>query len=283
MSLCRIAARIAAVYALRGQTLVGDNVLDSQIGALDVAADGSLRTDEDRPFISVYADAAKSDDNVLRSWVDNGATEFLFEMGITAAHTEMDEETGETTLLGVGIPATDANFEFTLDVVARQVGDTLTDSENEWAEIFRKFLRSIDRIERARTSGDGSGIRLAAQQIKVTADLIADPIRGTELKPAHPLALFFAKAATVTVPNPAHDPSDPDSPASIPDPVVSAQVALMQAQLSGAEYEWQSMMRRYGMTRTEADNLLLTAPEGAEDDIAITEVVPSDATPVGAP
>lgn len=261
MSLTRIAARIAAVQALRGRTLVGDNVLDSQIGALDVAADGSLRTDEDRPFISVYADAAKSDDNVLRSWVDNGATEFLFEMGITAAHTEMDEDTGETILLGVGIPATDANFEFTLDVVARQIGDTMTDPENEWAEIFRKFLRGIDRIERARTSGDGSGIRLAAQQIKVTADLIADPLRGAELKPTHALAMFFAKAEEV--------------------PELAATVALMQAQLSGAEYDWQIMMRRYGLTRTEADNLLLTAPEGAEADITVVNVDAAPAMPVG--
>lgn len=260
MSLCRIAARIAAVYALRGQTLVGDNVLDSQIGALDVAADGTLRTDEDRPFISVYADAAKSDDNVLRSWVDNGATEFLFEMGITAAHTEMDEDTGATTLIGVGIPATDANFEFTLDVVARQVGDTLTDPENEWAEIFRKFLRGIDRIERARTSGDGSGIRLAAQQIKVTADLIADPIRGVGLKPAHPLAMFFAKAEEV--------------------PELATMVTLMQAQLSANEFQWQTDMRRYGMTRTEADNLLLIPPTGAEADITVVNVDAAPATPV---
>lgn len=54
MSLIRIAARMAAVRALRGRTLVGDNVLDSQIGALDVGADGELRTEEDKPFISVY-------------------------------------------------------------------------------------------------------------------------------------------------------------------------------------------------------------------------------------
>ena len=279
MSLNRIAARIAAVQALRGKTLVGDNVLDSQIGALDVTADGELRTDEERPFISIYADAEKSDDNVLRSWVDNGATEFLFEMGVTAAHTEFNEETGETTLLGVGIPATDANFEFTLDVLARQVGDTLTDPENEWAEIFRKFLRGVDRIERARTSGDGSGIRLAAQQIKVTADLIADPVRGVELKPAHPLAMFFAKAATVTVPNPAHDPDDENSPATIPDPVVTAQVALMRAQLSGADSEGQTAMRRYGMTKTEPDNLLLTTPEGAEADIAVVDINAAPAVP----
>lgn len=279
MSLCRIAARIAAVQALRGRTLVGDNVLDSQIGALDVAADGSLRTDEDRPFISVYADAAKSDDNVLRSWVDNGATEFLFEMGITAAHTEMDEETGVTTLLGVGIPATDANFEFTLDVVARQIGDTLSDPENEWAEIFRKFHRGNVLIERARTSGDGSGVRLAAQQIKLTVMLMPDPVRGRELKPESPMALFFAKAATLTVPNPDHDPDDPDSTAVIPDPVLNAQVSLMRAQIAGSSTDWQTELRRYGITRTEGENLLIVPPEGVEADITIIEVGAAPAAP----
>ena len=279
MSLNRIAARIAAVQALRGRTLVGDNVLDSQIGALDVTADGELRTDEEKPFISVYADAAKSDENMLRSWTDNGATDFLFEMGVTAAHTEFNDETGETTLVGVGIPATDAAFEFLLDVVARQIGDTLSDPENEGAEIFRKFHRGNARIERARTSGDGSGIRLAAQQIRLTVDLVADPVRGVELNPAHPLAMFFAKAATLTVPNSAHDPDDENSPATIPDPVVTAQVALMQAQLAGSEYDWQTALRRYGMTKTEGENLLIVPPEGVEADITIIEVGAAPAAP----
>jgi hypothetical protein len=94
--------------------------------------------------------------------------------------------------------------------------------------------------------------------------------------------MFFAKAATVTVPNPAHDPDDENSPATIPDPVVAAQVALMQAQLSGAEYEWQTAMRRYGMTKTEADNLLLTTPEGAEADIAVVDINAAPAVPGGA-
>lgn len=39
MSLARIALRIAAVEALKGKTLVGDNVLDSPNGALDVQAE----------------------------------------------------------------------------------------------------------------------------------------------------------------------------------------------------------------------------------------------------
>lgn len=262
MSLNRIAARLAAVYALRGKTLVGDNVLDSQIGALDVTADGELRTDEEKPFISVYADAAKSEENMLRSWTDNGATDFLFEMGVTAAHTEMDEETGATTLIGVGIPATDAAFEFLLDVVARQIGDTLSDPENEWAEIFRKFHMGNGLIERARTSGDGSGIRLAAQQIKLTVTLMPDPVRGKELKPESPMALFFAKAATVS------------------DPVLNAQVALMQAQIAGTSTDWQTELRRYGITRTEGENMLIVPPDGVEDDIAIVEVGAAPVAPV---
>ena len=253
MSLCRIAARIAAVQALKGRTLVGDNVLDSQIGALEVDADGSLRTDEDRPFISVYTDAAKSKDNVLRAWIDNGETEFLFEMGVTASHVETNPETGES-IVYPGIPGTDAAFEFLLDVVARQIGDTLTDPENEWAEIFRSFFWSIERIERARTSGDSGGVRLAAQQIKVTTKLFADPIKGELLKPGSPMARFFAKAATLD------------------DPVVMAQVALMQAQITGTPFEWQAIQRRYGLIRDEMDALLLSTPAGAEPDIDLVEI-----------
>lgn len=263
MSLVRIAARIAAVQALRGRTLVGDNVLDSQIGALDVTADGSLRTDEDRPFIAVYADGGKSDDemSLLRAFVPNGATEFLFESGVTTAHTVTDDDSGESVVYP-GIPATDANFEFLLDIVARQIGDALNDPANEWAEIFRRFVMRFEKVERARTSNDGSGVKLAAQQVKVTATLFADPVKGAELKATHPLAKFFAKAA------------------ELDDPVVTAQVALMQQQLAGTEFIWQTDLRRYGLTKEEGDAMLLTTPDGAEADIEIVEVGAQPALPV---
>lgn len=240
MSLTRIAARIAAVQALKGKTLVGDNVLDSQIGALDVGADGSVRTDQEKPFISVYTDGAttKDADNRLRTMSVNGATTFLFEAGITAAHVETDPETGVSQVYD-GIPATDRAFEFYLDLVARQIADALTDPANEWAGLFRDLCMRFEVVERARTSGDGSGVRLAAQQIKIVADLVADPVVGT-LKEGSPMARFFAKAATLE------------------DPVVTAQVALMQAQLSGDEHSWQTALRRYGLTYGEGDAMLIT-------------------------
>lgn len=266
MSLVRIAARIAAVQALKGNTLVGANVLDSQMGALDADADGNPVSDQDKPFISIYADDSKvdGDDASVRSMVLNGDTDFVFEFGITSAVVGVDQETGVSGVYP-GIPSTDAAFEFYLDIVVRQIGDALSDPDNEWAELFRKFVSRFSKLSRARTSSAENGIRLAAQQLRVTATLRPDPVRGAELKPTHPLAMFFAKAA------------------ELDDPVVEAQVALMQAQLAGSPFSWELDMARYGMTRTEADNLLLVPPTGAEADIAVVNVDAAPATPVGAP
>lgn len=260
MSLMRIAARIAAVQALKGKTLVGDNVLDSQIGALDVAADGTLRTEEDSPFITIYTDAGKSEGRRLRSWVENGSTEFLFEMGITAAHATTDPDTGESVVYP-GIPGTDANFEFIMDLVARQIGDAMTNPDNTWAEIFRAMHMGNMALERARTSNDGGGIRLAAQQIKLTVDLFPDPTTGFELKPEHPLAKFFVRAAELN------------------SAVVNEQVEMMQACLSGSFTDWKMDLRRYGLTRAEGDAMLLTPVEGAEADVAIQGVSVVEVTP----
>jgi hypothetical protein len=117
-------------------------------------------------------------------------------------------------------------------------------------------------IERARTSSDGAGVRLAAQQIKLTVMLMPDPVRGRDLKPESPMALFFAKAAIES------------------DPVLNAQVALMQAQIAGSATDWQTELRRYGITKTEGENLLIVPPDGVEGDIAIVEVGAAPVVPV---
>lgn len=294
MSLHRIAARIAAVQALKGKTFVGDNVLDSQISALDVDANGALETDQEKPFISIYCESSTSKERgageMLRALVPNGETNFLFEAGIAATMTVTDPDTEESTI--GGIPATDSNFEFMLDMIQRQIADALTDPDNEWAEIFRTFCRSVASTERNRTATD-QNTRLAAHQLKMTVNLWPDPAKGMELKPDHPLAMFFAKAATIVVPNP--DPTmpnpdypdnsdfpripDPDAPATVPDPQIAAQVAMMQACLATNEFDWQFALRRYGMTYAEADAMLLTTPAGAEADIAVVEVNAAPAAP----
>ncbi|MEV4609769.1 hypothetical protein MRBLMR1_004868 [Neorhizobium sp. LMR1-1-1.1] len=241
MSIVRIAVRIAAIEAIRGRTLFGDNVLDSEIGTLQVDADGNLRTDEDAPFISVYTDAATTRDMdiSLRGFAVNGATEILFEAGVTAAMTDTDPDTDASVLIGVGVPATDRSFEFSLDMVTRQIGDILVDKDNEWAEIFRLLIQRFEKIEHARTGGTDQGVRLAGRQMKVTALLVNDPVAGEALKPTSAMARFFAKADELI------------------DPTMIKYIAAMKSQINPDPAAWGTPSRRYGLTKDEGSAMLV--------------------------
>lgn len=176
--LARMAQRIAAIEALRGKTFVGENVLDSQIGALDIAADGSIRTDRDKPFIAVYTDVSKAQGSLeVRALHRSGATDLTIEVGIAASMTEIDAQTGATVIVGIGIPVTDPAMEFYLDCIGRQVVNALTDPRSAWAEIWRGLSSGINRVERRRAS-DATGVRIAAHQIVVNAELLPDPVFG---------------------------------------------------------------------------------------------------------
>ncbi|MCG6115101.1 MAG: hypothetical protein MEQ84_07865 [Mesorhizobium sp.] len=237
MSLARIGLRIAAVEALKGKTQVGGNVLDSQIAALDIGADGALRTDQEKPFIAVYTSGAVHEgDDDLRSMLGNGLTEIEFEMGIAATMTETDPETGASEIVG-GLPATDPAYEFHLDMVARQIADTLNDPDSEWADIFRGLIVRIAKIEHARTSSGHIGVRLAGRQVRLTALLIDDPMKGEALPPDAPFAKLIARLA-------AHA-----------SPVRRAQGVMMEAAISGSNKPWEIVQRRLGMNADELFNL----------------------------
>ena len=243
MSLACIAIRVAAVQALKGRTMVGENVLDSEIGTLDIGADGALRTPKEKPFISVYVGASKATDGLdLRAFNKNGNVDIIFEAGIASPHVATDPETDESVIYE-GLPATDANFEFQLDITMRQISDVLADPDNEWSELFRSLSLRLVSAERDRISADTNGTRLAAHRMKLTAEVIADPIRGMPLAPASPLARFFAKCEADLI------PSAPD---------MAKNVALMRAQVSGEADELQAAIRRYGMIYSEADAMLMT-------------------------
>lgn len=250
MSLVRIAVRIVLVQALKGRTLVGGNVLDSEIGALDVSGDGTLRTDRDKPFLAVYTDAAQVIDLDLRSMKENGRTEILFEMGVTAAMTETNEK-GESVIVGVGIPATDKAMEFLLDLLARQLADVLTDPDNSWSELYRAFCTRVVKIERSRAGNIADGQRLAGQQIKVIAELIEDPVKGEAIPVDAPFGEFLAAIEAM---------DDPD---------LLTQAALIRAQLQGANEDWETVQRRLGLTGDEVLALGLV-PLGPEPLVAVT-------------
>lgn len=175
MSLARFALRFAAVEALRGVTMVGDNVRDSDFGALDIGADGSLRTDEDRPFILVYTDDGAATEVAQRSLMQNGSVEFVIEIGIASAMVLTDPDTGESTIPTIGIPATDSAMELALDLIDRQVAVALTGA-GDWAEIWKGVSRNAMKVERRRATHAEDGTRLAARQIRMTLDVMRDPV-----------------------------------------------------------------------------------------------------------
>lgn len=194
MSVARFALRHAAVQALRGATLVGENVKDSAIGAIDIAADGTLRSINDLPFIAVYTDEGTVTDAPLRDLRQNGSVDFVLEIGVTSAMMVRNPDTGESES-AAGIPTTDAGFEAMLDIIERQATIALTDPGNAWAEIWRKLHDNVTRIERRRAATAEGGTRLAARQTRMALTVKPDPVPGQPLGPAGVWTLFRDRLA----------------------------------------------------------------------------------------
>lgn len=232
MSLARIALRIAAVEALKGRTLVGENVLDTPNGALDIQADGSLRTGEERPFVAVYTTSGKAEGITGRSLLENGACEIVFDIGVSSAMLDTNEE-GETVIVGINIPASDRNQEFFLDIVQRQICDALTDPDNAWADIYRGLHYRVMRIEFAGARSADDAQKLAGHQMRITVELIDDPLNGEMPDPESPFMSFLG----------AMEASD--------NPEYVEQAAKIRALLNGSPLSWQAIQRRHGMTGAE--------------------------------
>ncbi|WP_421998206.1 hypothetical protein [Roseovarius confluentis] len=195
MSLCRFALRHAAVEALRGQTIVGDNVRNSDFAALDIAADGTLRDATDKPFILVYTDDATVEGDGRPTLWNNGMVEIVIESGIAAAMAAYNEDMeGEFTAYGV--PATDTGMEAALDIIDRQIAREIH-GDGEWAALFAHMHNGITKVERKRATLSDSGTRLAARQIRMWVDAKVDPVWGMELADTH-YAMRFAAAVAGT-------------------------------------------------------------------------------------
>ena len=228
--LSRIALRVAVQEALRGATLAGANVLDSQFTALDLDADGALRTDQDRPFISVYTDDGRGGaGNGFMSLFGDGTAQLVIEAGISAAMLEQDPETGGTAIVGVGLPDTDANMELTLDLMMRQVADRLVDPDDPWADLARELLGNVTSIERARIGQKQNGTRVAAQELRITGGLLADPVKGADIA-GSTYAKFLAALAASS------------------DARLHKLKLAFEAALAGATADWAGVQRELGLT-----------------------------------
>lgn len=177
MSLTMMALRIAAVEALKaGGTLVGSNVLDSQISAIDQTVDGALQTDQQRPFIAVYSDNAKADDLGATGLRANGIIELTFNCGVSLTMGELNKDTGVSEIIE-GLPSTDAQFEAILDIVGCQICRVLSDASNPWAQVFGNLCMLVSKSQ-VRSSSAVDKVRLACGQVKLVVEAYADPPLG---------------------------------------------------------------------------------------------------------
>lgn len=243
--LARIALRMATIAALKGKTLVGDNVLDSEITALDADADGNLTTDQQKPFITVYTHTAVSEEGSDRALHRSGRTELVIEIAVAATMVYRNEDNNKE--VAAGIPATDSAFEFFLDATARQITNALTDPRDAWAEIWRGLSSSVEKIERKRTS-DATGTRIAAHQIVITLNLLPDPVFGEPVASMSIWAKFFAKVAESE------------------NEVDAARLVILESLIGdpAGVLMSEAQRRRFGMTLDEARALLDIAVQPAE-------------------
>lgn len=192
MSMTMMALRIAAVEALKsGNTLVGSNVLDSQVSAIDLTADGRFSSDQEKPFIAVYTDRAKSVELSHSGLRSNGAIEVVFNYGISQTMAKTNKATGETEILE-GFPASDAVSEAALDVLDVEISRVLSDPDNAWSQVFRDLCRADLSKEHSRSGSAFDKMRIAVGQMKLTVEAFADPTLGAELPEGGPWKRFVS-------------------------------------------------------------------------------------------
>lgn len=254
MSLARIALRATAVEALKGRTRALKNVLDSEIGIIDSDSSGKVEIEAGAYFIAIYTDAGKTQtgDNELRALLLNGRTEILFETGVTAKMVVLNPETAEASLPEMGIPDTDGNFEFTLDLISREIAEALTDPDNVWGQLFLSFIYRTVSTERTRVGNIADGVRLAAHQTKIVVDLIDDPEPKCPLDPDAPFARFIALALA----------SEDES--------LQKKATFMEAIITGHREPWERLQQVHGMTAQELLALGL-GPHASDADRATPE------------
>ena len=173
MSLTTFALRIAAVRALRGNTLASDRVFDSEIIPLD-----QIATAQKAPFISVYTDEEKTISITGRDILGaQREIELSFEVAVsTQVDVTVTDDTGGTTSeTQVSVPQTDAALEAQLNIVGRQITRALLDPDNAWAEIWRKMIVRIIKIDEKRGAMSQNGLRFAARQFIFSCAVIAEP------------------------------------------------------------------------------------------------------------
>lgn len=190
-SMIALAARVAAVRALRGATAVSDNrILDSAMLPID-----QMATQEPQPFIVVSTEDETSQPDGRD--INNGTRtlDLVIELGLAqGVEIELPPAEGGGTAVAVSVPNTDAGLELSMAIIGRQIFNCLFGRGGGiWGHAFRELAGNVQRLQSRRGVPTKDGQRFAARQWIFTLQPIAEPAVGQVLE-GTPLALFFAAA-----------------------------------------------------------------------------------------
>jgi hypothetical protein len=241
----RLALRLATVRALRGRTLAGANVRDSEMAPIaDVA------NDEMMPLIVVYTDDGKFTSmgrdlfaTVGDARVDVGFQNLIIEIAITQ-RMQIRDDNGDM-IVGAIPPVLDAALECNIDFIEREVYSALMDADPSavWSSMWQGFAPHVGERDSQRGSLKQDGVRLAGRQIRLAVKLPRDPTPGA---PIGPLWSRFLALATA-------------------DAELATLVPMLERLLAGTPLPpWRQTMRTYGINVGEARAMLIAPPPAAE-------------------
>lgn len=174
-----IAARllcILTVLSLKGNTLAGDRVADSEIGTLD-----ALIKKEPEPVIIVSVDEADGtmEDGLLNA---QRVVTLLIELAVAAKVTLPAKEPGEGAVRYIEYRETSPAFETVLALLWRQIQRCLlTSAGGIWSAFWREFQVSSKEAEfHVKRGGDERGTRFASRYYLIDLAPVSDPEFGAE-------------------------------------------------------------------------------------------------------
>jgi len=179
MSLVRQLAQIAMVRAIRGHTLAGPHVLDSNIAGM-----GTIDFAGDQPVIACSIEESDQNDKYDRGFFGRTSVFKLYVQVVVAtkaSYTVVSVAGEEVEEIVTEIGSTDAAREATLNILDRQWKQALVDPVNEWGDRFRQLVPLIGRVKDIRITDPEGGRKYAARVYEIDGTAIAEPNFGEGL------------------------------------------------------------------------------------------------------
>jgi hypothetical protein len=172
VSLASFAVRTCTIEALRGNTLVADEIIDSPIDPIDFA--GSISA----PTIAVFSEAERLTPqgrsfHMTRDDTPQDGHVLTLSMMIYLPSTPVVSLPGRPDLK---IDALESGAAFVFDLVYRQMVRALTLLDGPWSALWRRAVVDIDTAEMgAFVLETGKGVRIPARQITLRLGVIDEP------------------------------------------------------------------------------------------------------------